>query len=145
MSNSVQPHSRQSTRLLCPWDFPDKNTGVGCHCLLWRIKLLEVCNPRKSPHHKNAVLSNTFGVFLLYVKFLIEKQFIYLHPEISQQAFQGYFLYIYICGNWNIPKAKSLSFLKCLIYMLVSRLGINIRAIPQRITPSSAINLVNIF
>ena len=22
------------TRLLCPWDFPGKNTGVGCHCLL---------------------------------------------------------------------------------------------------------------
>ena len=19
----------------CPWDFPDKSTGVGCHCLLW--------------------------------------------------------------------------------------------------------------
>ena len=23
----------QSTRLLCPWDFPGKNTGVGCHFL----------------------------------------------------------------------------------------------------------------
>ena len=26
----------QPTRLLRPWDFPDKSTGVGCHCLLWR-------------------------------------------------------------------------------------------------------------
>ena len=24
-------------RLLCPWDSPDKNTGVGCHALLQRI------------------------------------------------------------------------------------------------------------
>ena len=24
----------QPTRLLCPWDFPAKSTGVGCHCLL---------------------------------------------------------------------------------------------------------------
>ena len=24
----------QPTRLLCLWDFPGKNTGVGCHCLL---------------------------------------------------------------------------------------------------------------
>ena len=24
----------QPTRLLCPWDFPGKSTGVGCHCLL---------------------------------------------------------------------------------------------------------------
>ena len=31
---SVQPHRWQPTRLLCPWDFPGKSTGVGCHCLL---------------------------------------------------------------------------------------------------------------
>ena len=34
MSDSVQPHGLQPTRLLCPWDFPGKSTGVGCHCLL---------------------------------------------------------------------------------------------------------------
>ena len=28
MSDSLGPHGLQSTRLLCPWDFPDKNTGV---------------------------------------------------------------------------------------------------------------------
>ena len=31
MSDSVQPHRRQPTRLLRPWDSPGKNTGVGCH------------------------------------------------------------------------------------------------------------------
>ena len=34
VSDSVQPHRRQPTRLLCPWDSPGKNTGVGCHFLL---------------------------------------------------------------------------------------------------------------
>ena len=34
MSNSVQPHRWQPTRLLRPWDFPGKSTGVRCHCLL---------------------------------------------------------------------------------------------------------------
>ena len=34
MSNSSWPHGLQPTRLLCPWDFPGKSTGVGCHCLL---------------------------------------------------------------------------------------------------------------
>ena len=34
MSNSVQPHRWQPTRLLHPWDSPGKNTGVGCHFLL---------------------------------------------------------------------------------------------------------------
>ena len=26
-----------SPRLLCPWDFPGKNSGVGCHFLLQEI------------------------------------------------------------------------------------------------------------
>ena len=34
VSNSSQPHGLQPTRLLHPWDFPGKSTGVGCHCLL---------------------------------------------------------------------------------------------------------------
>ena len=34
MSDSVQPHRWQPTRLLRPWDFPGKSTGVRCHCLL---------------------------------------------------------------------------------------------------------------
>ena len=33
MSDSVLPPRRQPTRLLCPWDSPGKNTGVGCHLL----------------------------------------------------------------------------------------------------------------
>ena len=39
MSDSVRPHRRQPTRLLCPWDFPGKNTGVGCHFLLQCMKV----------------------------------------------------------------------------------------------------------
>ena len=31
-----RPHGLQPTRLFRPWDFPGKNTGVGCHCLLRR-------------------------------------------------------------------------------------------------------------
>ena len=34
MFDSVRPHRRQPTRLLRPWDFPGKSTGVGGHCLL---------------------------------------------------------------------------------------------------------------
>ena len=32
-------HRRQPTRLLCPWDSPGKNTGVGCHFLLQCMKV----------------------------------------------------------------------------------------------------------
>ena len=43
VSNSLQPRGLQPTRLLRPWDFPGKSTGVGCHCLI-RQKPLQYCN-----------------------------------------------------------------------------------------------------
>ena len=36
MSDSATPWT-VDWRLLCPWNFPVKNTGVGCHCLLQGI------------------------------------------------------------------------------------------------------------
>ena len=37
LSNSLRPHGLQPARLLCPWNSPGKNTGVGCHFLLQGI------------------------------------------------------------------------------------------------------------
>ena len=34
VSDSSRPHGLQPTRLLRPWDFPGKSTGVGCQRLL---------------------------------------------------------------------------------------------------------------
>ena len=42
MSDSSQPHGLQPTRLLCPWDFPGKSTGVGRHCLLHSVAHLYI-------------------------------------------------------------------------------------------------------
>ena len=39
VSDSVRPHRRQPTRLLCPWDSPGNNTGVVCHFLLQFMKV----------------------------------------------------------------------------------------------------------
>ena len=39
VSDSVQPHRWQPTRLPRPWDSPGKNTGVGCHFLLQCMKV----------------------------------------------------------------------------------------------------------
>ena len=46
MSDSVRPHRRQPTRLLCPWDSPGKNTGVGCHFLLQCVKVKSLSRVR---------------------------------------------------------------------------------------------------
>ena len=45
VSNSLQPHGLQPTRLLCPWDFPGTSTGVGGHFLLQGIFLTQGLNP----------------------------------------------------------------------------------------------------
>ena len=41
VSEVLRPHGLEPTRLLCPWDFPGKNTGVGCRFLLQGIFLTQ--------------------------------------------------------------------------------------------------------
>ena len=64
VSDSLRPHGLQPTRILCQWDYPGKNTGVGCHalhqgifptqrtnpCLLrWQVRSLPLAPPGKPP------------------------------------------------------------------------------------------------
>ena len=44
-SLTLWPHGPQPNRLLCPWDSPGKNTGVGCHALLQGIFPTQGSNP----------------------------------------------------------------------------------------------------
>ena len=46
-------------RLLHPWDFPGKGTGVGCHCLLQRIFSTQGSNPLYHLSHQGS-LSNVY-------------------------------------------------------------------------------------
>ena len=45
MSDSLRPHGLQPPRLLHPWDFPGKSTGVGCHFLLQGRTFFEAETP----------------------------------------------------------------------------------------------------
>ena len=45
MSDSLRPHGLYPTRFLRPWDFPGKNTGVGCQFLLQEIFPTQGLNP----------------------------------------------------------------------------------------------------
>ena len=53
---TLRPHGLPPSRLLCPWDFPDKNTGDISHSLLQGILLTQGSNPgllhrRQIPYH----------------------------------------------------------------------------------------------
>ena len=45
MSDSLRLPGVEPTRLHCPWDYPSKNTGVGCHFLFHGIFLAQGWNP----------------------------------------------------------------------------------------------------
>ena len=45
VSDSLWPHGLQPIRILCPWDSPGKNTGVGCRSLLQGIFPSQGLNP----------------------------------------------------------------------------------------------------
>src|SRR5574339_305353 len=57
MKDSSQPYGPQPSRILCPWDSPGKNTGVGCHFLLQRMKVKSLSHvqllatPRTAAYH----------------------------------------------------------------------------------------------
>ena len=44
VSDSLWPHGLQPARVFCPWNFPGKNTGMGCHFLLQGIFLTQGSN-----------------------------------------------------------------------------------------------------
>ena len=61
MSDSQRPHGLQPTRLLRPWDFPGKGTGVGCHCLLRRKTLVS------SKFNWTFMFPGSFFFFLIFI------------------------------------------------------------------------------
>ena len=65
VSDSKRSHGLQPTRLLCPWDFPGKSTGVGCHCLLHKWNYIQVIlwnqKIRKYCFNLQAMEANTGG------------------------------------------------------------------------------------
>ena len=69
LSNSVQPHRQQPTRLPRPWDSPGKNTGVGCHFLLQcrKVKIerevTQSCPTLSNPMDCSLPGSSVHGIF----------------------------------------------------------------------------------
>ena len=69
MSNFVQPHRQQPTRLPRPWDCPGKNNGVGCQFLLQCVKVksesevAQSCLTLSDPMDCSPTGSSIHGIF----------------------------------------------------------------------------------
>ena len=66
---TLWPHRWQPTRLPRPWDSPGKNTGVGCHFLLQRMKVksesevTQSCPTLRDPMDCSPPGSSVHGIF----------------------------------------------------------------------------------
>ena len=56
VSDSLRSHGLYPSRLLCPWNSPGKDTGVGCYSPLHQIFLIQGLNPIL-PHFKQILYS----------------------------------------------------------------------------------------
>ena len=76
LCNSLWPHGLKPSRLLCPWDFPGKNAGVGCHFLLQGIFPTQGLNqhlPVSPALHRQILYHWAICLTLIYVIYLKNK------------------------------------------------------------------------
>ena len=67
MTTCLWPHGLYPARLLCPWDFPGKNTGVSCHFLLQGNLPKLGTEPKSSASQADSLpLSQPGSPFLFY-------------------------------------------------------------------------------
>ena len=84
--------------LLCPWNFPGKNTGVGCHSLLQGIFLTQGLNPgllhcRQTPYHLRHQGSSLMLIVMLinFLKLISVKGLNVVHEAMSFLEFSFFF------------------------------------------------------
>ena len=96
-----RPQGLWPTRLLCPWDSPGKNTGVGCHFLLQGIfPRIEPVSPVSSPlqadslHIENISLKMKVGqpVWKILLTVLRKEKWKSVHTHKKKPTFKTVFL-----------------------------------------------------
>ena len=128
MSDSVRPHRRQPTRLLCPWDSPGKNTGVGCHFLLQCMKVesesevAQSCLTPSDPMDCSLPGSSIHGIFRARV--LEWGAIAFSHPSSSSQSTK-------LSSLCYTAASRQLSILYMVMYIVRATLSIH----PTRCCP----------
>ena len=97
ISDSLRPHGLQPARLLCPWDSPGKNTGVGCHFLLQGTFLTQGSNPRLLQFLHWQILYHIWEVHVTYMLFFL---------KIGQSVFPGQTCKMQVCILFKMQRLK---------------------------------------
>ena len=92
VSDSLRPHGLLPARLLCPWDSPGKNTGVGCHALLQKVFPTEGSNPGLAHCRQILYLLSQQGSNILFIHSFVNR---YLDCSVS------WFLWMMLQVMWE--------------------------------------------
>jgi len=92
MSNSLRPHGLQPSRLLPPWNFPGKNTGVGCHFFFQEIFWTWASNPCLL--HCRQILYHWASMEVLKFSLVCTKN-VFILPLFLKDIFSGYSVLIW--------------------------------------------------
>ena len=113
-SCSLRPHGLQPTRLLHPWEFSRKSTGVGCHFPLWFLTHL-LLNPEGGSDTDLIPLSRlyiisvliviggnclVFSLFVIFWQQLIFNTYVSHSLVVMNSIF--YFIISFFIVYWNI-------------------------------------------
>ena len=113
MSDSVQPHRWQPTRLTCPWDSPGKNTGVGCHFLLQCMKVkserevAQSCPTLNDSMNCSLPGSSIHGICQARHRQHIKKQRHYFANKVHLVKAMVFPVIMYGCDSWTIKKTAA--------------------------------------
>ena len=97
----MQPHGLEPTRLLCPWNFPGKNTGVGCHFLLQGFSW-----PRDWTHISYIAsmfcITGSPGKHSMYVC-----MYVYIHIHTHTHTHTHIYMYMYPTDSLSLEDLKT--------------------------------------
>ena len=116
VSDSLGPHGLQLARLLCPWNFPGKNTGGGCNFLLQGIFTTQGSNPcllhllrwqadSLPLHHLGNPVNPLVGV-MTNLDSILKSRDITLPTKAHLVRAMVFPLVMYGCESWTVKKAE---------------------------------------
>ena len=104
----------QPTRILCPWNFPGKNSGVSSHSLLQGIFPIQGPNPclligRRILYHQHHLGRPMYTYVHLCVSVVFTYPLVNLY-SVTTQIILYYFIYLYIEKHCHFVRVITLDF-----------------------------------
>ena len=103
-------------RILCPWDFPGKNTAVGCHTFLQRIFLTQGWNPSSPVSPALAAGFFTLAPWEAHFRVLREAFFTFRPKGLTRLIISFSYGWIHLLGGWFFLRMHMYYFLPLLLF-----------------------------